>query len=433
MKAVGLYRYLPIEHPESLLDLEVETPKPAGRDLLVEVKAVSVNPVDAKRRAPKDAVELAPKILGFDAAGRPAHDGEGQPRPHLRRASEAGAPAPRGRARDRQARAGGVLRNRRLLLAAVAAGLLAPRFALAQAKTANVVLLFAGDSEDDEPAARSFYEEMRRRGWAEGVNIAYHRLYGKGSRTYVEGLASSAAGGDTDLVVTTTGGLAVAVLKETRTVPVVFLTSVDPVTIGLVDSIAKPGRNATGTYQVQGDSVRVRYRLARELLPRAQKVGALYDRRSADVERLKKANQDAAIAAGIDLDVGEFTNFEAVAKILARYRRARIHAVMTSPSFTLLARRREVIALAERNGIAVVGHRVEFAEAGALLSYGPEIAEAQRRSAAIADQILKGARPAEIPVERAVKAELAINRRVALAHGIPLSKALLQRADRVID
>ena len=69
MRAVGLYRYLPIEHPESLLDLEVETPRPAGRDLLVEVKAVSVNPVDTKRRAPKDAVELAPKILGFDAAG----------------------------------------------------------------------------------------------------------------------------------------------------------------------------------------------------------------------------------------------------------------------------------------------------------------------------------------------------------------------------
>ena len=69
MKAVGLYRYLPIEHPESLLDLEVETPRASGRDLLVEVKAVSVNPVDTKRRAPKDTVELAPKILGFDAAG----------------------------------------------------------------------------------------------------------------------------------------------------------------------------------------------------------------------------------------------------------------------------------------------------------------------------------------------------------------------------
>ena len=69
MKAVGLYKYLPIDHPESLLDLEVEAPSPAGRDLLVEVKAVSVNPVDTKRRAPKDVVEKSPKVLGFDAAG----------------------------------------------------------------------------------------------------------------------------------------------------------------------------------------------------------------------------------------------------------------------------------------------------------------------------------------------------------------------------
>ena len=315
----------------------------------------------------------------------------------------------------------------------MAAAFLAPRLAAGQQKTANVVVLFAGESEDDEPAALSFYQEMRRRGWSEGVNITYHRLFGKGSRTYVEGLASSAAGSAADLVVATTGSLAVAVLKETQTVPVVFLTSIDPVTIGLVDSIARPGRNATGAYQVQGDAVMARYKLARELLPRAQKVGALYDRRTVDVGRLKKVNQDAAIAARIDLDAEEFTNFEAVAKILARYRRAGILAVMTVPSFTLLARRRELIGLCERNGIALVGHRVEFAEAGALLSYGPEIAEAQRRAAAIADRILKGARPAQIPVERAVKAELVLNRRVALAHGIPIPKALLRRADRIID
>jgi putative ABC transport system substrate-binding protein len=315
----------------------------------------------------------------------------------------------------------------------MAAAFLAPRLAAGQQKTVNVVVLFAGESEDDEPAALSFYQEMRRRGWSEGVNIAYQRLYGKGSRTYVGGLASSAADSSANLVVATTGSLAAAVLKETQTVPVVFLTSIDPVRIGLVESIARPGRNATGAYQVQGDAVMVRYRLTRELLPRAQKVGALYDRRTVDVARLKKANQDAAIAARIDLDADEFTNFEAVAKILARYRRAGIHAVMSSPSFTLLARRRELIGLCERNGIALVGHRVEFAEAGALLSYGPEIAEAQRRAAAIADRILKGARPAQIPVERAVKAELVLNRRVALAHGIPISRTLLQRADRVID
>lgn len=325
------------------------------------------------------------------------------------------------------------MRKRRVLLGMLSAGLLAPRLALAQSKVANVVVLSAGDSEDDEPAGRAFYEEMRRRGWSEGANITYARLYGKGSRAYVEGLASSAAGSAADLIVAATGSLALAVLKETESVPVVFMTSIDPAALGLVQSIAKPGRNATGVFQVQGDSVLVRYRLAKELLPRARKLGVMYDRRSAELERQKKANQDGAIAAGLDLEATEFTNYEAIAKILARYRRAGVHGVMTTPSFTLLTRRRDVIALAERNGIAMIGHRVEYAEAGALASYGPEIADAQRRSAAVADRILKGERAAEIPVERAVKAEFVLNQRVARQFGLGVPQTLLARADRLID
>ena len=325
------------------------------------------------------------------------------------------------------------MRNRRALLLALGAGRAAPRLALAQAAPKAVVVLSAGDSEDDEPAARAFYDEMRTRGWSEGANIAYTRLYGRGSRSYVEGLASSAAGGGADLVVATTGSLALAVMKETDALPVVFTTSIDPASIGLVDSIARPGRNATGVYQVQGDAAAMRYRIARELMPRARKIGVLYDRRSAEVERQKRIQREAAAAAHFELDAAEFTNFEAIAKVLARFRRAGIHLVMSTPSFALLARRREVIGLAEKNGIALVGHRIEFAEAGALASYGPEIADAQRRAAAIADRILRGARPAAIPVERAVKAELVLNQRAARQHGVGLSKALLARADRLID
>lgn len=324
--------------------------------------------------------------------------------------------------------------RRRALLAALGAGLAAPRLALAQLpKMASVVVLFAGDSEEDAPTTRTFFEEMRRRGWAEGTNIAYTRLDGKGSREYVGGLAGRMAEHAPDLIVATTSSLALAVVKENRTVPVVFMTSSDPVAVGLVDSIARPGGNATGSYQVQGDAVEARYRLIREMLPSLQRVGVVYDRRAGELARQKKVNQDAAIAAGLDLEAVEFTNFEAVAKILARFRRAKIHVVAMTSSFTLLARRREVVALAERNAQVLVAHRVEWAEAGALMSYGPEIAESQRRCAAIADRILRGARPAAIPVERAVKSELVLNQRVALAHGIDIPKTVLQRADRVID
>lgn len=324
--------------------------------------------------------------------------------------------------------------GRRALLAALGAGLAAPRIALAQpAKTASVVVLFAGESEDDEPAARSFFEEMRRRGWVEGRNIAYERLYGKGSREYAGGLAGTVADRAPDLIVATTSSLALEVARETRSVPTVFMSSSDPVAVGLVRSIARPGGNFTGTWQIQGDALAVRYKLMRELMPRLEKVGVVYDRRAAEPARQKKANQDAAIAAGLDLEVAEFTNFEAVAKILARFRRAGIHAVAMTTSFTLLARRREVVALAERNAQVLFAHRVEWAEAGALVSYGPEIADSQRRSAAIADRILKGTRAADIPVERSVKSELVLNQRVALAHGIAIPRAVLRRADRVID
>jgi len=159
----------------------------------------------------------------------------------------------------------------------------------------------------------------------------------------------------------------------------------------------------------------------------------IYDRRFAELDRQRKANEDAARAAGLQLEAAEFTNFEAVAKVLARYRRAGIQTFMATPSFTLLARRRELITLAERNQMAVVAHRVEYAEAGALMSYGPEIADAQRRSAAIADRILKGGRAAGIPVERAVKSELVLNQRVARQLGIGLPRSILARADRLID
>jgi putative ABC transport system substrate-binding protein len=326
--------------------------------------------------------------------------------------------------------------RRRALIGAIGAGLAAPRALLAQAQPAkppSVVVLFAGDAEDDDPALRAFFDEMRRRGWVEGKTVGYERLDGKGSREYVAGLAGRAAESAPDLIVATTSSLALAVAKETRSVPVVFMTSSDPVAVGLVASIARPGGNATGSYQVPGDAIAARYRLLRELLPRMDKVGVIYDRRSAELARQKKANQDAAIAAGLDLEAAEFTNFEAVAKILARFRRARIHVVMMSASFTLLARRREVVALAERNGHVLVAHRVEWPEAGALMSYGPEIAESQRRSAVIADRILRGARPGQIPVERSVEFELVINERVARAHGIAVPQAVMQRADRVID
>jgi len=319
------------------------------------------------------------------------------------------------------------------LLSAIGAGLVAPQMVFAQtARTVSVIVLFAGDMEADEPAARAFFDEMSRLGWVEGKNIAYERLDGRGVREYVDTLAKSAASRTPDLIYATTTTTALAVVKATDSIPVVFTTASDPMVAGVVGSLARPGRNATGAYQTPGDAVRKRFELIREALPHVRRVGVLLDRLAAEYPQHKTIHQDAARQLGLDLSVSEFTNFEAVPKILANFRRDGILAVGLAPSYTLIARRQEVGKFAARNRIALVAHRVEWAEAGALLTYGVESAEVLKRSARIADRVLKGARPADTPVEQVTKFELIVNQRTATALGVVIPKSLMARADRVI-
>ncbi len=313
-------------------------------------------------------------------------------------------------------------RARRTLLGAIGAGLIVPQLAFAQAAR-KVTVLFAGEEEDDEPATRVFFDEMRRRGWAEGVNIEYERLHGRGTREYMEGLARSAVSSNPDLIYASTTSIALAVVKESDTVPVVFTAA----------SLARPGGNATGAYQASGDVVQKRLELVRQAFPHLKRIGVLLDRRSVDYARQKTVHQDAARLTGLGLAVVEFTNYEAVAKHLANFRRDGIAGVGLTPSVTLLARRREVVEAALRNRIALIAHRVEWAEAGAVLSYGADVADALRRTAAIADRILKGARPAVTPVQQATKFELVVNQRSAKALGLVVAQEVLSHADRVID
>ena len=334
--------------------------------------------------------------------------------------------------RDREMR----LTKRRTLLqmiGAMGAGLAVPGLGFAQAakKIPTVAVLYAGDSEDDEPTVRPFFERMARLGWIEGKNVVFDRHSGKGTREYLSTMASLAADREPDLIYATTTTLSAAVLKEALEVPVVFATSADPVTAGLVASIAKPGRNATGVYLMPGDASARRFQLVREALPQLKRMGAVFDRGSPDYQGRRASHEKSARGTGLELVSAEFTNFEAIARIFAQFKRDKLLAAEITPSFALIGRRREVANLAARNGIALVAHRVEWAEAGAVLTYGVDSAESHRRVADIADRILKGAKAAEIPVERVQKFELAVNNRVAEELALHISKSILQRADRI--
>ena len=142
--------------------------------------------------------------------------------------------------------------------------------------------------------------------------------------------------------------------------------------------------------------------------------------------------QDGA-RVGFKVSVAEFTNFEAVAKALANFRRAGIRLVCVTPSVTLIGRRREVAELAEIAKIALVAHRSEWIDAGAVMTYGADVAETLQRSARIANRILRGAKPADVPVEQATKLELAVNAKAAAAVGLQIPAPLWVRADRRIE
>ena len=324
--------------------------------------------------------------------------------------------------------------NRRLLLGALGLAAALPRLVLAQGvvRQFQVIVLFSGETEDEEPATRSFFEQMRRLGWIEGNNVAYERLFGKGMRAYVEGLARLAVSREPDLIFAASATIAKAVLAETDSIPVVFITGSDPVAGGLVASLARPGRNATGAYQPPGDVVPRRLELLREAMPPLRRVGAVFDRRSSGFQQQKALHEAVARRMGFEFTAIEFTNYEVVPKVLARFRKESITACLIPGSLTLFARRRDVVTAAVRNRVALFATRAEWVEAGAVMSYGVEIAEALRLGATIADRILKGAIAAETPVEQVTKFELSINLRSAHALGFDIPKPVLQRADRVI-
>jgi putative ABC transport system substrate-binding protein len=320
-----------------------------------------------------------------------------------------------------------------LLLGLMAAGVSSPQLLFAQAaRVATVAVLFIGESEDEEISAKPFFDAMVKHGWVEGKNISYDRHSGKGTRQYLETMVSNAAGAEPNLIVATTASLAAAVQKENASLPMVFVTMADPVKGGLVATLAKPGRNATGSYQVQGDAAAKRFAFVREAMPGLKRMGAVFDRNGVDFEARKANHLKTARAAGIELATVEFTNFEAIAKIFAQYKRDGITVAEMTPSFQLTGRRREAAQLAERNGIALIAHRAEWADAGAILTYGVDIGENYRRAATLAHRILKGAKPGDLPVELPNRLELVANQRAALALGIALPKQLLQQASRVI-
>src|SRR5688572_27991460 len=299
-------------------------------------------------------------------------------------------------------------------------------------KAKKVIVLFAGSPEMDEPTHAPFFLELRRAGWIEGRNITYERLFARGSRDKVAELARMAAAKQPDLIYAPTAFAATSATQATGTVPVIFATVSDPTRIGLAASLARPGRNATGTFQIQADLVTKKFEMLRAALPRAKRVGVVLERSGADYAEQRLRHVEAGRQFGLDVLIADFIGFEQVAGALARLKSEQADVVTVGSSFTLISNRKAFMNLARQTGIPVVGHRMEWAEAGAVLTYGADVNDTLRRTAEIAHRVLNGARPADTPVEQASKFELVLNLAAAKELGVALPKLLVSRADRVI-
>ena len=323
--------------------------------------------------------------------------------------------------------------RRRLFLFATGALLAAPLAVKAQqVEKVHRVSFFSGPTPS--PAMiDAFRQGLRENGYVEGrnVRIDWHSAEGKDER--LPGLAAELVKLKAEVVVTFASGATLAAQKATATIPIVFTQVGDPVGVGIVASLARPGANVTGLTNVTGDLARKRLELIKEAVPALRSVALLMDLAN---PTNNTTSRETEIAAGkLRLDVrtvvaGQLSGLEPAFRTIAQ---ARARAVVLAPGAFIFTQRMQIINLATKARIPVVGWDGELADSGALISYGPNRFEMLRHAGVYVDKILKGAKPSDLPVEEPTKFELVLNLKVAKALDLKISQSILQRADRVIE
>jgi ABC-type uncharacterized transport system substrate-binding protein len=309
--------------------------------------------------------------------------------------------------------------------------LVVPSAAKAQeaGKVARIGVL---SSSPSDPLVEAFRQGLRELGYVEGRNIIVEYRWAEGRIERLPGLAADLVRLKVDLIVASSQG-AVAARHATTTIPIVMPIITDPVRLGLVASLAKPGGNATG-FATQNDELPGKWiELVKETLPKVSRVAILVQPTYDGGVQLK-ASESAARSLGVRLQPLKVERPEDFVTAFTEVQKSRAEALIVSSSPLFYLHRTRLVEFAAKHRLPTVYHQSEFVVAsGGLMSYGPDFRDLFRRSATYVDKILKGARPGDLPVEQPTKFELVINRRTANALGLTFPQSLLLRADRVIE
>jgi len=301
--------------------------------------------------------------------------------------------------------------------------------AYTESKIPHVGILFIGGR--DQPHLEAFKQGLRERGYLEGKNILLEYRYADGKEDRLRELAAELVRLRVDVIVVTADVSAQAAQEVTKTIPIVMTTG-DPVSWGLAESLARPRGNVTGLTVLLADLSGKRIEILTETLPKMTRVAALWSPREKVATGVFQETKAAAQGFSLQLKSYEVNTIEDIEQAFTEMTKVRPNAlvVLLTPLVTLHSKR--IVELALQQHLAGIYPTRQFAEEGGLMAYGPLIGDLYRRAATYVDKILKGAKPAELPVEQPTKFELVINLKTAKQIGLTIPPNVLARADRVI-
>ena len=318
-----------------------------------------------------------------------------------------------------------------LLLTVAAAG--PPVDAQQAARIAKIGLLFQATPSATAHLVEAFRQGLRELGYVEGKAFVLEVRYGEARPERLPELARELVGLKVDVIVAPGADTATAAVKRaSQTIPIVMVNTTDPVGTGFVASLARPGGNITGLSDISSELSGKRLELLREAVPGLSRVAVFWNPEVRGAVLDYKGTENAARSLRLELQSVEVSRAEDLDRAFSAVTSQRAQAVVVLPNPVVFANGPQIASFAQRNRLPSMYPQKEYVDAGGLISYGPSLSDLFRRAATYVDKILKGAKPAELPVEQPTKFELVINLKTARAIGLTLPQSLLRRADQII-